>query len=265
MILHPTTPRNALWVYAHPRRGSLNDHLFHEGTAALSERYEVGTSNLYAQRFNPVLGNDDLGDLGVNDGNIGTLAGEAYESGQLPADVREEQTKLAAAELLVLQFPLWWYGTPAVLKGWFDRVLTAGFAYGDADPELGVPRRYGDGGLAGRRALVVVTAGEDECSIGSRGISGDLDSLLFPLTHGVLWYVGIEALDLHVIHDADTLDADGVERETERLRARLRGVDTEPARRFRRLRDGEYLGTRALREDLVPGRTDLGIHFADAV
>ncbi|NKF34764.1 NAD(P)H-dependent oxidoreductase, partial [Pseudomonas sp. BGM005] len=75
----------------------------------------------------------------------------------------------------------------------------------------------GEGTLTGRRALVIVTAGEDERSIGERGVSGDLDSLLFPLTHGTLWYTGIEPLDLHVVHDADGLDAAGIERESARL------------------------------------------------
>ncbi len=261
-ISHPPTPGTALWLYAHPRRGSLNDRLFQEGVKALSERYDVTTSDLHAQRFDPVLGDRDLGDLADEPGNIAELAGEAYARGQAPGDVQREQARLAAAELLVIQFPLWWYGPPAILKGWFDRVLTSGFAYGDMDAELGVPRRYGDGGLAGRRALVVVTAGEDARSIGPRGISGDLESLLFPITHGVLWYVGIETLDLHVVHDADGLDAAGADREAERLRQRLTTVHTEPARRFRALRDGDYHGTRSLRPDLLPGRTDLGIHVA---
>ncbi|MFF1528649.1 NAD(P)H-dependent oxidoreductase [Cellulomonas sp. NPDC058312] len=262
-IAHPTRPGSALWVSAHARRGSFNERLFQEGVDALSSRYDVATTDLYAQGFDPVLDDRDLGDLAARPGNIAQLAGESYAAGQLPADVRAEQAKLAAAELLVLQFPLWWYGPPAILKGWFDRVLTAGFAYGDQDPDLGVPRRYGDGGLLGRRALVVVTAGEDAASIGPRGISGDLESLLFPVTHGVLWYVGIDVLDLHVVHDADALGADGVQREVARLRERLRTLDAEPVRRFRRLRDGDYRGTRALRADLLPGRTDVGIHEVD--
>ncbi|WP_285635134.1 NAD(P)H-dependent oxidoreductase [Lentzea sp. NBRC 102530] len=262
-IVHPPTPGNALWVYAHPRRDSLNAHLLHAGSKALSQRYDVTVSDLYAQGFDPVLSNRDLGELSGKPGNLVELVADAYASGQLPADVREEQARLAAAELLVLQFPLWWYGPPAMLKGWFDRVLTGGFAYGDDDPELGVPRRYGDGGLAGRKALIVVTAGEDANSIGPRGISGDLDSLLFPITHGVLWYVGIEALDLHVVHDADSLDAAGVDHQAERLAARISGLADEQGRRFRRLRDGDYAGSRALHEDLAPGRTDLGIHLAD--
>ncbi|WP_380173903.1 NAD(P)H-dependent oxidoreductase [Kineococcus sp. DHX-1] len=254
-------PGTALWVSAHPRPASLNGRLAAAGVETLSARWDVLTSDLYAQDFDPVLRGSDVGDLAGTPGNLAEQLGHAHARGQLPADVRAEQDKVAAAELLVLQFPLWWYGPPAVLKGWLDRVLTAGFAFGDVDPVSGVPLRYGDGGLSGRRALVLVTAGEDARSIGPRGISGDLESLLFPLTHGTLWYVGVEVLGLHVVHDADGLDAGGVQREVDRLRRRLDGITDEPARPFRRLRDGEY-PDRALRPDLAPGRTDLAIHRA---
>jgi len=262
-IDHPHTPGAALWVHAHPRGGSLNDRLFREGVSALRETRDVATSDLYADGFDPALRASDLGALSGAPGGIAELLGDAYAQRQLPDDVRREQEKVAAAELLVFQFPLWWYGMPAMLKGWFDRVFTAGFAFGDMDPELGVPRRYGDGGLAGRRALIIVTAGEDEKSIGPRGISGDLDSLLFPLTHGTLWYVGIESYELHVIHDADNLGEEGVENEMQRLRTRLEHLDSETPRGFRKLSDGEYRGSRALRADLAAGRTDLHIHLRD--
>ncbi|MFC0672750.1 NAD(P)H-dependent oxidoreductase [Brachybacterium hainanense] len=260
LLAHPPAPGTSLWVHAHPQEGSLNDQLFRAGTAALARRGEVLRSDLYRQGFDPVLRTQDAGDRAADRGNLASRIAQAHADGQIPGAVREEQRKLAAAELLVLQFPLWWYGTPAILKGWLDRVLTEGFAYGDMDPELAVPRRYGDGGLAGRRALVVVTAGEDPASIGPRGISGDIESLLFPLTHGTLWYVGIEVLDIHLVTDADALGADGVAREVDRLRERLDGIDAERPVPFRSLREGDYRGTRALREDLLPGRVDLGIH-----
>src|SRR5690625_1489579 len=199
MIEHPRDPGAVLWLYAHPRHGSLNGRLCREEMTTPAAPHDVMTADRYPAACDPALTERDLGDLAGTPGNLAALAEQAYLQEQLPADIREEQAKLARAELLVVQFPLWWYGPPAILKGWFDRVLTGGFAHGDLDPELGVPRRYGDGGLAGRRALVVVTAGEDARSIGPRGISGDLESLLFPLTHGILWYVGIEPLDLHEI------------------------------------------------------------------
>ncbi|MGP5050831.1 flavodoxin family protein [Brachybacterium sp. JB7] len=258
---HPET-QTALWVYAHPRGSSLNAHVYREGVSTLAQDHRILTSDLYAQGFDPVLRESDLGRFSGSPGGVADLLGEAFTEQQLLPDVREEQWKIAEAELLVLQFPLWWYGMPAILKGWFDRVLTAGFAHGEVDPRTGLPLRYGDGGLSGRRALIIVTAGEDARSIGPRGISGDLDSLLFPLTHGALWYSGVETYALHTIYDADDLDTERVDDEIQRLRDRLRGLSDERTRPFRRLSDGQYRGTRALHPDLAPGRTDLGIHLA---
>lgn len=80
-----------------------------------------------------------------------------------------EQDKLRDAELVVFQFPLWWYGPPAILKGWFDRVLVSGYAFGLVDPATGRVRKFGDGGPAGRRALAVVTAGDRPGALGERG------------------------------------------------------------------------------------------------
>lgn len=259
---HPPTPGSALWVLAHPRHDSLNGQLFRDGVEELSRDHEVATSDLYAMGFDPVLGERDLGSPAGRPGNLARLAGEAYSRGQTAPEIRAEHEKLARAELLVLQFPLWWYGTPAILKGWLDRTLTDSFAYdAEIDPAHGMPRRYGDGGLTRRTALIVVTVGEDERTLGPRGVSGDLDSLLFPLTHGALWYVGIQALELHVVHDADGLDAAGAARETRRLRERIAALSTEQVRPFRRLRDGDYPSDlRALHPELLPGRTDLDIH-----
>lgn len=260
-IHHEHTPGRAHWVYTHPRQESLNRQLLQTGAEALSAQYDVTVSDLYADGFDPALSERDLGSLAATPGNVAELAGEAYERGEIEPDVRREQERVAEAELLVLQFPLWWYGPPAMLKGWFDRVLQAGFAHGDLE-ESGLPLRYGDGGLSGRRALVVVTTGDDARTLGPRGVSGDLESLLFPITHGVLWYVGIETLELHVVHDADGLEPADREREEQRLVERISTVPHERGRRFRRLRDGDYeRGSRALHEDIHPGRTDLGIHY----
>ncbi|MEI9885811.1 MAG: NAD(P)H-dependent oxidoreductase [Rhizomicrobium sp.] len=55
---------------------------------------------------------------------------EAFESGTQGADVAEEQRKLLWADVVILQFPMWWFSMPAILKGWVDRVYAYGFAYG---------------------------------------------------------------------------------------------------------------------------------------
>lgn len=71
------------------------------------------------------------------------------------AAVRGEADRLLAAEALVLCFPTWWFGFPAVLKGWFDRVWAPGVAYDHAS-DLG-PIRPRLAGL--RRTLAVTTLG----------------------------------------------------------------------------------------------------------
>jgi NAD(P)H dehydrogenase (quinone) len=47
----------------------------------------------------------------------------------VPEDVRLEQTKIERADALAFVYPVWWSDCPAKLKGWFDRVLTLGYAY----------------------------------------------------------------------------------------------------------------------------------------
>lgn len=261
---HEPTPGRAHWVYTHPRPDSLNRHLLRAGSAALSKQYDVTVSDLYAEGFDPALDERDLGSLSSTPGNLAELTGEAYARGEVEPEVRREQESLAAAELLVLQFPLWWYGPPAMLKGWVDRVLQTGFAQGEFDETTRLPRRYGDGPLMDRKALIIVTAGDDQRTLGPRGVSGDLESLLFPLTHGALWYVGIEALDLHVVYDADDIDGEGRRQQAERLTTRIMGLSDEHTHPYRRLLDGDYgRESRALREDVHPGRRDLAIHYRD--
>ncbi|MFI9389100.1 NAD(P)H-dependent oxidoreductase [Kutzneria sp. NPDC052558] len=250
----------ALWVYAHPTEHSLNADLFKLGTEALSGTHTVRTSDLYAQGWDPRLSLRDVGDFADPATTFGEQTREAALAGGLPADVRAEQAKLAEADLLVLQFPLWWYGMPAMLKGWFDRVFTNGFAYGVRDPETGDTLKYGDGGLAGRRALVITTAGDRPSSFTPRGLNGDLESLLFPLLHGTLWYTGIAPLRPHLLGGTDYPSWRGYTEEIGRLRARLATVAEESPIPYRRLRDGDYDADNVLRRDILPGRHDLGVH-----
>ena len=45
-------------------------------------------------------------------------------------DVEAEQAKLAAADVIVLQYPLWWYGWPSLLQKWVEDVFVRGFSHG---------------------------------------------------------------------------------------------------------------------------------------
>src|SRR5690606_28819212 len=54
----------------------------------------------------------------------------AYAHGCQTPDVISEQNKVLAADAVILLFPLWWFGMPAIMKGWIDRVWAHGLAYG---------------------------------------------------------------------------------------------------------------------------------------
>ncbi|MGN6415542.1 NAD(P)H-dependent oxidoreductase [Flexivirga sp.] len=125
---------------------------------------------------------------------MGDHAVDARCEGTLDPLVGHHQRLLQDADLIVLIFPLWWAGMPAVMKGWFDRVFTQGFAYGLHDA-AGNSRKDGDGAFAGKRGLVITTTGDRASAFGERGLNGNIHDLLFPITHGILWYTGIAALE----------------------------------------------------------------------
>lgn len=155
-----------LWVLAHPEARSLNGALRDEGLHTLKELgHEVRESDLYAMNWNPLVSAADYGLAPRERLIVGAESERAHAAGTLPEDVRAEQEKIAWADVLVFQFPLWWAGVPAILKGWFDRVLVQGFAFGLTAPD-GRVRRYGEGGLGGKRALVITTIGARASAFG---------------------------------------------------------------------------------------------------
>lgn len=131
----------ALVVYSHPNPKSFNKAILDAVREDLERRgAEVRVHDLYAQRFDPVLAGPDF---------------EALSKGTVREDVAREQADLAWADLVVFIYPIWWYERPAILKGWFDRVFSLGFAYRATPAGL-------EGLLKGKRGLVLTTSGADE-------------------------------------------------------------------------------------------------------
>lgn len=247
-----------LWVSAHPDQHSLTAALRTAGVSHLREQgHEVTESDLYAMRWNPLLGDDELA---AGTSPLADRQKSAALEGTLGADVRAEQDKLRRADTVIIQFPLWWYGMPAVLKGWFDRVFASGFAFWLKDPVTGRVRKYGDGGLVGRRVLTVVTAGDRAQSLGPRGMSGSLEDVLWPLLHGTIHYTGMEPLRPHLVASSDRVDEHVYATERQRLLERLDGIDVATPIPFRTLASGDYDEVGELRDHLEPGRSGLGIH-----
>jgi NAD(P)H dehydrogenase (quinone) len=257
---------NVFIVHAHPEPRSLNgalktfmiDHLQRAGHA-------VEVSDLYAMRWKPQLDAADFPDR-----TAGTRfepeaeSKRAYANGTQTADVADEQRKLRWADTVIVQFPMWWFSMPAILKGWVERVFAYGFGYGVGEhSERRWGDRYGEGVLAGKRAMLVVTAGGWASHYEPRGINGSMEDLLFPIQHGIFYYPGFDVLPPVVVYRTGKVDEAAFARLTETLGHRLDALATTPPIAYRRQNFGDYeIPAMTLRAELAPGREGFGVHIA---
>ena len=240
-------------VYAHPEPRSLNGALKDAAVSAVEDAgHEVVVSDLYAMGFKAVADADDFPQRSAGDRLVYHHdSGEAYAARALAPDIATEIERLEWADVVVLQFPLWWWGPPAILKGWLDRVLVTGFAIGIPKPGQRQWLRYGEGRLVGRRGLVAVTTGGREAQFGRRGINGPIEDILFPLTHGVFHYMGISPLAPFVAFRTARASAAEFEAIRSRYVERLLGAAHEEPLQYRFENGGDYDGGGCLRDDIV--------------
>ncbi|MER8003779.1 NAD(P)H-dependent oxidoreductase [Streptomyces sp. NPDC095613] len=253
-----------LIVHAHPEPRSLNSSLKDHAVSTLENAgHEVRVSDLYAMRWKAVVDAADYGSQASDPLDVAHDSGRAFDAGTLTPDVLAEQEKLLWADTIIMQFPMWWYTMPAILKGWVDRVFTHHFAYGvgeHSDARFG--DRFGEGTLAGRKALLSVTAGAPEPHYAARGIQGPIDDLLFPIQHGILWYTGIEVLPPFVLYGTARMTSEDYPDIAKAWKQRLLTLDSTEPIAFRRQNFGDYeIPSLHLKEGLEPaGRTGFGLH-----
>lgn len=140
-----------LLVFCHPRRESFCAALRDSAVAALTRAgHTVEIQDLYAEKFSPALEPEERALY--------------YEETRNIRGVQGYVTALQRAEGLLLVYPTWWFGMPAMLKGWIDRVWLPGVAF----------RLSGRGGLSAKlsriRSIAVITT--------------------YGAPRWVLWYVG---------------------------------------------------------------------------
>ncbi len=109
-------------VYCHPSSNSFTSQVrdsFLKGLADAGHEYVV--SDLYGMNFNPVFSESEY------------MREAFYDlSAAVPDDVLAEQAKINASDAIAFIYPDFWTDAPALLAGWFQRVWTYGFAYGDS-------------------------------------------------------------------------------------------------------------------------------------
>jgi len=110
-------PRRILLIHAHPRADSFSMALADAVQAgAVDGGHELRRRSLYAENFQPALTSSERGVYFDGAGGAARLA----------SDVRSQLDDLRWADSLVFVYPTWWFNLPAMLKGYFDRVLVPG-------------------------------------------------------------------------------------------------------------------------------------------
>jgi NAD(P)H dehydrogenase (quinone) len=160
----------------------------------------VVVSDLYTLNWNPVSGRHNFTTV-ADPGYYSQQAEEANASlhDGFADDIEAELEKLEWCDVLILQFPLWWFGLPAILKGWVERVFVMGRVY-----DIGL--WYDRGVFAGKRAMLALTTGGPPGTYAEDGVNGPLDRILFPVQHGVLFFTGFTVVPPYVAWSAAQVD-----------------------------------------------------------
>ncbi len=241
----------ALIVYAHPEPQSFNNAMKDCAEKTLrSMGWEVEVSDLYAQGFKAVADGDDFKDR-VDPAFLKYAAEQAHASADGAGfcdDVAAEIEKLKSADLLIFQFPMWWFGFPAILKGWVDRVFAAGTIYGG---DIGM---FSEGLFRGKRALVSFTSGATKQTYSGVGLYGRADVTLWPIENGVLNFAGFSVLPHFQAEAPAKLDDAGRKAILENWASYLRSIDDHTPLEFHDLGDFDQSKAWTLRAG-IKGRT----------
>jgi len=256
-------------VFAHPEHQSLNFALLRVAIEELeSQGNEVKVSDLYEMKWKSQADRADFPNHSVDKPlKVAAVSKEATLSETLTDDVKAEQEKLLWADMVILQFPIWWYAMPAILKGWVDRVYSCGFAYGlGAYNDKHWGDRYGEGKMFGKRAMLAVTTGSRKEPFSARGIVGPIDDVLYPMNHGMLFYFGFSVLPPFVVHSADRIDDQAFRIASDKLRQRMRTLESTKPIPFRPQNGGDYeMPTLLLRPGLEkPNATGFALHISSS-
>lgn len=215
---------NVFIVYAHAESDSFNGAALNVAISALGDAgHAVEVSDLYAMGFDPVSGRHNF--TSTWDADYFKQQAEETHASEVDGfapEIEAEIEKIEACNLMIWQFPLWWFGLPGILKGWVDRVFVMGRVYGHG-------RMYETGVFRGKRALLSLTTGGPAAVYAPDGRNGDIDAILRPIQRGMLQFTGFDVLAPHIVFGPARLDDEQRVAALMGWRARLGGIFNEGA------------------------------------
>jgi len=151
---------NILIVYSHPSKKSYTFHVLERLKSLISkQKLNFEVSDLYAINFQSDMSESEY-------------EREGFAKTELPVseDVLAEHAKVEKADCIIFLYPVWWSDCPAKLKGWFDRVYSVGYAYGqnDTSPKMKTVKL----------GLVICTAGHPNDFLTEIGIAQSMQTIM---------------------------------------------------------------------------------------
>ena len=215
---------NVFIVYAHHEPSSFTSAMKNLATEVLSRQgHNVTVSDLYGQGFSAVA---QKWDFVTTSGSHFNYMLEQKHAANLDLafspDILGEIQKVKAADLVLFVTPLWWSGVPAILKGWFDRVLAMGVAWDGG-------KIYEKGLLRGKQAMIIAAAGAPAEFYQLDGkYEATAAELLRPLNHATLAYCGFDVHEPYVALNVLGVNNTGRTKLLEDLRFRLTNLTSSP-------------------------------------
>lgn len=219
-------------VHAHPEAKSFNGALTQFAKDTLtSQGHEVIISDLYQMNFDPV--SDRRNFTSCKDPDYYKQQAEemyASEMNGFAPDIQAEIDKLLGCDVLIFQFPLWWFGLPAILKGWVDRVFVTGKIYGGG-------KWYDNGVFKGKRAMLSLTTGGASPMYSEIGLNGNINQTLSAINYGMFHFTGFDVLPPFIAWAVSRLGEEQRQAYLQEYKQRLLTLETTPIIAYRSLAD----------------------------
>lgn len=158
--------------------------------------HKVTISDLYGQGFTPQA---QKWDFVTTSGNHFNYMLEQKHAASLEMafspDIASEIQKVQAADIVLFVAPMWWMNVPAIMRGWFDRVLAMGFAWDSG-------KFYENGLLRGKQAMLALAAGHPAEYFQPGGAHrASAVQLLHPINYGTLGFCGFNVHEPYIAYN----------------------------------------------------------------
>ncbi|MFC7787864.1 NAD(P)H-dependent oxidoreductase [Microbacterium sp. MAHUQ-60] len=175
-----------LTVFAHPFRDRYPAAVMDSFHAPLSQSgVTIDILDLHRERFDPRFTAEDHAH---------------FWGGPIPPDIEGMHRRVEAADRLAFVFPVYWWSMPALMKGWIERVFTAGWAYQYGQGVVDRGRAPLRGLLPSIPTALVGVGGSKKATYDKYGYD---DAMRTQLDVGIFAYCGIDDVESHLIYDVE--------------------------------------------------------------